>query len=528
MRSLFALLCIFAGLASAAEVRIENFSGDIYVEILTTGPVDLETSSDGRPVRKDDVEVQQDASSLTIVCRPTDDAKINLHLRVPMRLQINAKTTDGKISMHGFPSLFTAQTVSGELSFEAPWKATRFLMFASEEPKKLSLPRGVGFQKERDSKLPGVNWILQDKRDLDDVTYGRVRVRADKPGRVTLRDVPIPLDSPVKMTWQAVDVLDDLLASRRPARPAGKPETPSSPSQQALLPDDEAPVAGESGAVFSSDVRMVDLTAAVYDAERRPLTGLTADDFSVVENAVRQDVAVVEPEDTPFNLVILLDLSASTRRDRDEMKQIVRRFIDVARPQDRVAVYGLANNWFVSISELTSDRKRLLELVDDIPPLSGGSPIYDAIALAYGHELAARPDERNAMIVITDGLDNQFASTGLASKVGHEDLVEAARRADALIYPVFLGNPPEKQSSRSNEARAYKRLEKIAEAAGGKVFVADPEGDFYDQVAKELRAVYSVAYYPKNQEFDGELRSVDVQVNRPGAIVRSRDGYYAR
>lgn len=520
-------LCIFglwAITAFGAEVRIENYSGDIHVEISSGGPVDLQNSVSSRPIREDDIEITRESGLITIVCRPTDDAKIDLHLRVPMRIQVAAKTTTGKISMRGFPSLLTAQTVTGELDLEAPWKATRFLMFASEQPKKLSLPNGVGFRKEKDSELPGVNWIIQDKRGLEDVTYGRVRVRADKPTRVTLRDMPIPSDSPVKMAWQAVDVLDDVLAGRRPQPPA---ESVSLPAENSLLPSNR-PAETADQAMFSSDVRMVNLTAAVYDAERRPLTGLNADDFKVVENAVTQDVAVVEPEETPFNLVILLDLSASTRRNRDEMKAIVRRFIDVARPQDRIALYGLANNWFLALSELSTDRESLLAVVEDIPPLSGGSPIYDSIALAYGQELAALPNERNAMIVITDGLDNQFASTGLASKVGHEDLVNAAQRVDALIYPVFLGKPPEEQRSRSNEARAYERLDKIAAASGGKVFVADPEGDYFEQVAEELRAVYSVAYYPKNQDFEGELRSVDVQVNRPGAIVRSRDGYFAR
>lgn len=529
MRRLFGILCLCAGLCSAAEVRIENASGDIYVEILTRGPVELQHSSDDRPIRNDDVVVQRDGETFSIVCRPTDDARINLHLRLPMRFQVGAKTVSGKISMKGFPSVFTAQTVNGELEIEAPWKATRVLMFAADQPKKLSLPKSIGFRKERDSELPGVNWIMQDKRDLDDVTYGRVRIRADKPKRVTLRDMPMPEDSPVKMTWQATDVLDKLLSDHRPEPKRKEPveSAASKPPENSLLPTQ--PTSDDAGgAVFSSEVRMVDLTAAVYDAQRRPLTGLTADDFKVVENAVEQEVAVVETEDTPFNLAILLDLSASTRRDRDQMKQIVKGFINIARPQDRVAVYGLANNWFLEISPLTSDRERLLTVVEDIPPLSGGSPIYDAIALAYGQELAARPDERNAMIVITDGLDNQFASKGLPSKVGHEDLAEAARRVDALIYPIFLGNAPEDQTSRSNEARAYKRLEKVAEAAGGKIFVADPDENFYDQVAAELRAVYTVAYYPKNQEFNGELRSVDVQVKRPGAIVRSRDGYFAR
>ena len=523
MRSLLGILLIFAAAAPAAEVRIENYSGDIHVEIVSRGPVELERAGEGRPIRDNDVQVQRSDDQLSIVARSADGARIDLHLRVPMRFQVNAKTFDGTISLHGFPSVLTLQTVSGDLDLQAPWEATRFLMFAAEQPKKLDLPKGVKFQKEKDSELPGVNWIMQDKRKPEDVTYGRVRIRADRPRRVTLRDMEIPPDSPVKMTWQAKEVIDRILAGI----PTQKLETGRPPQEGAETPEIQD-ADSSSEAMFSSEVRMVNLTAAVYDADRRPLTGLGPEDFVIVENAVRQEVAVVEPEDTPFNLAILLDLSASTRHSRNEMMQIVRNFIDVARSQDRVALYALANNWFLVLSELIPDRERLLAIVDQIPSLSGGSPVYDSIALAYGHELAARPDERNALIVITDGLDNQFSSTGLPSKIGHEKLVEVARRGSTLIYPVFLGNPPEEQRSRTHEARAYNRLEAIAEAAGGKVFVADPRGDFVGQVAEDLRAVYTLAYYPKDQNFSGELRSVNVQVKRPGAVVRSRDGYFAR
>ena len=50
----------------------------------------------------------------------------------------------------------------------------------------------------------------------------------------------------------------------------------------------------------------------------------------------------------------------------------------------------------------------------------------------------------------------------------------------------------------------------------------------YGQVADELRSVYSVAFYPDNQNFDGEFRDVDILVDRVGATVRAREGYYAR
>ena len=50
----------------------------------------------------------------------------------------------------------------------------------------------------------------------------------------------------------------------------------------------------------------------------------------------------------------------------------------------------------------------------------------------------------------------------------------------------------------------------------------------YPQVAEELRSVYSLSYSPQNQDFNGAWRKITVRVKKPGAKVRTRQGYYAR
>ena len=74
------------------------------------------------------------------------------------------------------------------------------------------------------------------------------------------------------------------------------------------------------------------------------------------------------------------------------------------------------------------------------------------------------------------------------------------------------------------------RFKETAAEAGGRVFSAASLREFdavYEEIATELRAVYSVSYYPKNQNFDGEFRQVDVAVSREGATARTRPGYAA-
>ena len=225
------------------------------------------------------------------------------------------------------------------------------------------------------------------------------------------------------------------------------------------------------------------------------------------------------------------------------MKEAARGFIGVARPQDRVALYALAHSLFWEVAPLTSNEDLLLERVEHLPVLSGLTPLFDTIVTSYAHELAGRPGERNALIVISDGVDNLFSigrrfkpgvvgKRGLPSQVYYEELLEAAPRLDALLYPVLLMPSFDDDDKAYAGARATRDLFKdLAKATGGKVFTAPSLSSLepiYDQVAEELRSVYSVGYYPRDQDFKGEWRGVQVKVKREGVIIRTRSGYLAR
>jgi Ca-activated chloride channel family protein len=74
-------------------------------------------------------------------------------------------------------------------------------------------------------------------------------------------------------------------------------------------------------------------------------------------------------------------------------------------------------------------------------------------------------------------------------------------------------------------------MQQLADASNGRLFPAISIQDLdpiFPLIEAELRGVYSVAYYPSNQIFDGGWRNVKVQVNRPGITIQARPGYYAR
>ncbi len=314
----------------------------------------------------------------------------------------------------------------------------------------------------------------------------------------------------VRSPAEAEAVVEALLSGRKQA--AAAPGTMTAGEPPSDLPK------------FVAEVRMVNLLVSARDGAGHPVKGLAGNVFRVFENGVEQVLASFASEEASFNLALLLDLSGSTLRDRSTMKIAARRLIEIARPQDKIAVYALAAGRFRVIVPLGSDRARLLRAIESIPDLEGSTPLYASIALAWDQELAARPEERNALVVISDGLDDSLE--GKPAPLPFARLRRAAPYMPVLIYPVYLDSRHILYG-----ARARRNLEDLARATGGRIFPARSAAELepaYAALAEELRSVYTLAYYPKDQNFDGGWRRIEVRCSRPGVRLRVRDGYYAR
>jgi VWFA-related protein len=515
--------------AAAVTVRVENPTGNITVRVVDREKPHLRRTAPDRDLRPDDTSIVIQADLVIIRAQPADKARIDLELDLPYTFDLQALTKDGAITYTGFLRRVDLLTETGEVFIATPWSASRLSVLSREKPGEFTSAEGFEFKQSEvsgtDSKI---HWELRDRLPDLRITYSSIAVNALSPRSLSLEDIPIPFESPVKLPWQAPEILEDIVSGERDSK--------RSRDRRSADTDPKPPAGAEAITVeggiptFSSDVRMVNLTAAVFDREGHPLTDLKTEDFEVIENGAPQKVNFAGSEEVPFNLVLFLDLSGSTRRDRSAMKEAAKQFVRIARPQDRVALYALANDKFQVVSRLTDDRERLIEAIEIIPEVSGGSPLYDLMVLSYAEELRQRPGERNAIIVISDGIDNRIYGTGSASDVSFKQLRNATSAMSVLIYPIFLDPftaiPPPGWAK-----RAKSNMQELADATGGRLFVAQSIRDLepvYPLVAEELRSVYTVAYYPENQNFDGSWREVQVKANRPESVVRTRSGYFGK
>jgi Ca-activated chloride channel family protein len=123
------------------------------------------------------------------------------------------------------------------------------------------------------------------------------------------------------------------------------------------------------------------------------------------------------------------------------------------------------------------------------------------------------------LLVVTDGEDNSSMET-------QAHLVEVAQQNDVIIYAIGLLGAEEPASA----ARAKKQLGELTVQTGGQSWFPTDVAEIANitpQIAHEIRNQYILAYTPTNLAADGSFRKIRVEVDVPGAVVRTRAGYYA-
>jgi VWFA-related protein len=279
--------------------------------------------------------------------------------------------------------------------------------------------------------------------------------------------------------------------------------------------------------VFRSQTELVVLQAVVADSQHRYVPDLGREDFGVYEEGARQDVALFASTEAPLDLMLLIDTSASMHAGLTIVQQAAINFLRTLRDGDRGAVV-LFNHAIRMSSGLTGDRSALESLIRSASP-AGATAVHRALYIALRELDRARrgdgPPRRQALVLLSDGADN-------VSEMDLDTVLEEARQSPVTIFailPAPAGAAP--LSAVPQPGPALFDLRKLAEETGGRTFLPSRIEDLagvYDDIAGELTRQYWLAYVPAPTSTDG-FRRVSVRVEtRPGLLVRTRTGYYAR
>lgn len=286
------------------------------------------------------------------------------------------------------------------------------------------------------------------------------------------------------------------------------------------------------------DSDLVDLKVSVLGFPRKaPPPLLDLKDFRVLEDGVPQEIAFFAAADTPFDLVLLLDLSASNKKNLKMIRNSAKRFVDAARDVDRIALVTFTDQPAVYCT-FTLDRKKLKQTIDEIDEASGGTNFWDSMDYVLSDLIPQGSGlRRSAIVVMTDGIDNALPDVdGKGSRITFPDLLERIRKSESIVFPIYLDTEEENVKRyhvpRAAYAEAREQLGQIANVCGTPLYKAARLSDLdsvYAQVVRDLSTVYSIGYKPTNKSLDGKWRSVEVQLtNRADLFARTKRGYYAK
>lgn len=324
-------------------------------------------------------------------------------------------------------------------------------------------------------------------------------------------------------------------APRRGNAPVLRRSNVPEPTGAGAAPDPDAAAGEPNEEMLTLNSSLINLNVSVTNRSGAALQSLKKEDFEISENGSRQELEFFKSSNEPFNLVLVLDLSGSIQDKLDVVKSAALRFMDVIGPQDKVAVLVFTDEIKV-ISSLSSDREMVRKRIKAIEKTAGATKFYEAMWFALADTLRGTKGQRNAIVVMTDGVDSSLDRYDpLPSRVSFERLARRLEESDVLVFPVYLDTEFDEvfrgRSSSEAYAVARQQLETVAELTGGQMFKAEQASDLsgvYKQVAGALRTVYSLGYYSTKPERDGTFRRVRVVVNKPDAAVKTRKGYYAK
>jgi len=503
----------FAGiqieLPAGGHLRVENQYGEVAAEVWRENYVSVSATIEGAKTfaRSPVIIENRNQLGIRIVRGPSDPAAaIRLAIKIPETAHVEIVTGSGSIRLRGVPAAAVVRSIAGDVNIE-------FLQSVNADIVARSAKGLV--RSELPQLLSENGHVLQARLGSGAQT---LRINTET-GPITLSPV-----SNSAVSERPDSNSPDALGNEAPMKAAGIP-APASETQEI----------GE-GDIIRVDSQLVTLNLSVIDRNtNRGLVGLSKSDFRLFENGAEQQILQFESSAAPFDLLLLIDLSGSTRDVVKLIRAAALRFIDAARPSDRIGVITFAGRPTV-VSPLTLNREVLRQRVSAMDTSAGDTKLYDATDFALNHLLQdPKSSRRTAIILMSDGLDGSIPGVqGDGSQLPYKDLLSRIQEFDGVLYTLWLNTEYESLSPLDTQPEAfdagYDRMKEMADTGGGVFYEVERLEDLagaYERVVADLGTVYSLAYRPADKTRDGKWRAIRVNVNRPAAVARGKRGYYA-
>ncbi|MBI4445685.1 MAG: VWA domain-containing protein [Acidobacteria bacterium] len=288
------------------------------------------------------------------------------------------------------------------------------------------------------------------------------------------------------------------------------------------------------------DATFVKVPVTVLDARGEAVRQLLKEDFQLVDEGEHRAIENFVIEETPLNVVLLLDISGSTVDELAEFKESAYDFTRALSRKDRVSIVSFDNRVHV-IQSWTNKPDKIHRSLSGIEQ-GYRTALYDAVSSVAATSFAGISGRR-VIIVLTDGIDNE-------SRQSHGAVLERLIQSSTSLYIISRSRTAQNKIEDSErveflnrvmqnvlgENRDYvelyfknreKLLTDLAETTGGRVLFPEKLEDLkpsYTLLARELKNQYLLTFRPPRAS-KKKFRQIQVRCMQPVKRIFHRRQY---
>ena len=172
-----------------------------------------------------------------------------------------------------------------------------------------------------------------------------------------------------------------------------------------------------------------------------------------MEDGVAQQVESFEEAVAPISIAMVVDTSGSMRRAMPVAQQAARTFVTALRPTDPLALVRFSDR-VVFEHELSERRQTTLDAIDRLEAV-GGTALFDALHASMS--FLKQRQGRRAIVLLSDGRDENNPGTAPGSEHTLADVLAAVRETDTVVYAIGLGTGVDRRGARADHRAVGRR-----------------------------------------------------------------------
>ena len=212
------------------------------------------------------------------------------------------------------------------------------------------------------------------------------------------------------------------------AAQAGRNRQAASEQKNEARETEDAPADANQQEVETVKVETNLVTVPVVASDRggKYIPDLKREEFTLFQDGSKQEISFFETVTAPFNVVLMLDTSASTQEKLGQIQQAAIAFTEQLQKADRVKVISF-DDQVHNLSDFSSDRAVLQWAIRETRP-GQGTKLYDAMRIALN--ALQRIKGRKAIVIFTDGVDS------FSDRETYDKNVRMIEEAGVIVYPI--------------------------------------------------------------------------------------------